>query len=296
MKPAPAQLGLGTVQFGSDYGISNKTGQTTKKEVLAILDFAKRHGIRFLDTAPAYGDSEKCLGEILSREDDFKIITKSIPLSPSMSPSRKAGALEYGYRRSLGHLRKDRLYGFLFHNSNDLLKDEMGLLWKSMEAIKKARLVQKIGVSIYSKDELESVMVRYPVELVQLPINVLDQRFLGENGLDRIKARGIEIHARSAFLQGLLLMNPAGLGPYFEAAKKNLRRFRDFSKNHGLSPLAAALGFLKQVPKIDVIICGVNNCIQLREISSTYLNYDQTLDFSSFAFNVERILNPSRWP
>ena len=60
------KLGLGTVQFGTDYGISNKLGQTSADEVRKILEFAAGHGIRYLDTAPAYGTSEAVLGENLS--------------------------------------------------------------------------------------------------------------------------------------------------------------------------------------------------------------------------------------
>jgi aryl-alcohol dehydrogenase-like predicted oxidoreductase len=296
MKPSSPQLGLGTVQFGLDYGISNKTGKTSRAEVSAILEYAKSCGLQFMDTAPAYGNSEKLLGELLFREDDFKIITKSIPMNSDTISAREADALERGYHQSLENLRKEHLYGFLCHDPDDLLHDQAGLLWKRMEAIQRAGLVQRIGVSVYSKEELDPLLSRYPIELIQVPLNVLDQRFLQIGYLDQIHKRGIEIHARSVFLQGLLVLDPLELSPHFDGVKNVLKRFRDFSNNIGLSPLAAALGFLKQIPEIDVIICGVNDGAQLKEIVSAYANYNQTLDFSAFAFSDISILNPSNWP
>ena len=52
------KLVLGTAQFQKNYGVLNRKQINHNK----ILNIAKEHKIRFLDTSPLYGKSEKTIG------------------------------------------------------------------------------------------------------------------------------------------------------------------------------------------------------------------------------------------
>ena len=287
------KLGLGTVQFGLNYGISNSLGQTTSSEISSILKVAQKNGIRFLDTAAGYGDSERLLGENLSTKSNFEIITKV----PSVNSAQELNAAFLG---SLARLNQAQVYGLLFHRVEDLLSPVGGELMKAMQELKENGKVRKIGVSVYTGDEIDRVLENFSVDLIQVPINVLDQRLLQSGHLKRLKEQGVEVHARSVFLQGLLLMDPSDLAPRFESIRKHLVGFNGFLKARNLSRLSALAGFVAAIPEIDVVLCGVNTSDQLNEIcdqfngSSAHLTSD--LDgIQNFSISDPQILNPSNW-
>src|SRR5262249_17350751 len=159
---------------------------------------------RFIDTAPLYGGSEESLGRALRAGDAFAIVTKTPWFGPGGVPAN-AEALTSAFQASLDRLRQERVYGLLVHRASDLLGPEGDDLFEAMRRLKQLGRVAKIGVSIYDARELEGVLARHQPDLVQLPLNVLDQRLLAGGQITRLKSAGVEIHARSAFLQGLLL-------------------------------------------------------------------------------------------
>ena len=73
------KLGIGTVQFGTKYGISNTFSRPNYKEVNNILKLATRNNILTLDTAPEYGRSETKIGKSFSK--NFRIITKTAKIN-----------------------------------------------------------------------------------------------------------------------------------------------------------------------------------------------------------------------
>jgi aryl-alcohol dehydrogenase-like predicted oxidoreductase len=205
------QLGLGTVQFGGDYGVSNPGGRTPPDEVARILALAEREDIGLLDTAALYGDSEAVLGGALRRGHKFRIVSKTLKFDAARISQADASALRAGFENSLRRLRQDRLYGLLVHAAADLLRPGGELLWAALNELKREGLVEKIGVSVYTGEDIEAILLRFRPDLVQLPLSVLDQRLIAGGQLARLKAQAVEIHARSIFLQGLLLMEDAEL-------------------------------------------------------------------------------------
>ena len=288
------KLGLGTVQFGLDYGISNPDGRTVEGEVAEILDMAARRGLRVLDTAPLYGTSEEVLGRTLPAGHRFRIVTKTAKFGTGPITSRDARELEETFRRSLDLMRQESLYGLLVHDADNLLAPDGRLLMDRMVSLREQGLVKKIGVSVYTSRQIERVLDAFGIDIVQLPINVLDQRLLQGGHLARLKAAGVEIHARSAFLQGLLLMDPAALPRYFDPVRKHLQHYRDFLRERGVSPLQAAVGFVSALAETDAVICGVNNRQQLEELCEASA-CSVEIDLTQFAFDDETILNPSKW-
>lgn len=286
------KLGLGTAQFGIDYGISNKDGRTPKDEVRRILDYAATAGIQVLDTSPSYGVSEQVLGDVAADPQRFKVVTKTRPQVSSASELRTDA------QESLRRLSRSSIYGLLLHRSSDLLSRNGAELYAELVRLKEQGLVEKIGVSVYSAAEIDAVLERYSIDLLQIPVNVLDQRLLVSGHLHMAKERGIEIHARSVFLQGLLLMLPTSLKGNFKSIEDHLRSYGRFIAERGLTPVSAALGFVLQVPEIDVVLCGINTRKQLEEILVAVLAGQANVDiqeFSKFAINEEQLLNPALW-
>lgn len=289
------KLGLGTVQFGLPYGISNQQGQTPLREVKIILEIASQKGIEVLDTATLYGNSEEVLGKCLDTEHGFKIVTKTPMFGGKLITAEDVLLLEKTFAQSLKKLKQNSLYGLLIHHSQDLLAADGDLLMESMINLRQKGLVKKIGVSVYTGRQIDDLLDRYnSIDIIQLPINVFDQRLLHGGHLARLKKRGIEIHARSIFLQGLLLMSPADLPDYFVSIKDHVQHYHNVLQSQGITTLQGALGFVLALSEVDVVLCGLNNLQQLQGICTAATQYAKN-NFSEFALSDEKILNPSLW-
>lgn len=287
------KIGLGSVQFGLDYGVSNKEGKTTPEEVIKILETAARNEVRIIDTAALYGSSEEALGNALPFEHRFDIVTKTRSFKKALITPDDARILEEGFAESLSRLRSQSVYGLLLHDCDDLLTEGGGLLMERMQALKGRGLVKKIGVSVYTASQIDRVMDRFCIDLIQIPVNIFDQRLIVSGHLSRLKAAGIEVHARSVFLQGLLLMDIGLLPRFFAPVKERLTSYHEFISGEGLSPVHAAVGFVIGLEEIDAVVCGVNNHLQLLEILKSQPLSAKT--FERFAITDELILNPARW-
>lgn len=288
------KLGLGTVQFGVDYGISNPTGKTPAEEVTKILEVARHNDISVIDTASLYGNSEEALGNALPTGHQFKLVTKTIRFDNERITLAHASLLEESFKRSLHNLRCTSIYGLLIHNADDLLSENGHILIETMLDLKKRRLVDKIGVSIYTPEHIDKILNLFELDLIQVPINVLDQRLILNGHLKKLKQAGIEIHARSIFLQGLLLMDPESLPMHFNKIRPHLIKYNGMLKKYNMSPIDAALGFVIGLDEIDQAICGVNNHLQLEEICSGLRPMPAEI-FKEFALTLEDILNPTQW-
>jgi aryl-alcohol dehydrogenase-like predicted oxidoreductase len=288
------KIGLGTAQFGLDYGISNQEGQTSPSEVVRILDTANRFGVRIIDTAAVYGSSEAVLGNVLPKDDTFRLVTKTIQLNSGRIDAAAADRLENAFQDSLKKLRCQSVYGLMIHNADDLLAEGGELLMARLKALKVSGRTNKIGVSVYTADQVDRIMRRFEPDMVQLPLNVLDQRLLVGGQLAALKAQGVEIHVRSAFLQGVLLMEPASLPDNFASIRRHLMDYHNFLRERYITPVHGALGFLSSLDNVDVIVCGVNNHHQLIEVCNSSAPLPD-IDFSQFALEDAAILNPSFW-
>ena len=296
------KLALGTVQFGLNYGLTNQNGQTEPAEAARILSLAQEEGIDLLDTASGYGNSEEVLGRIITQEMKFKIVTKIPSLSPSKINAAEVAGLKEAFSASLRRLTKRKVYGLLMHDADDLLSKNGDALFEALQEISQRSETEKIGVSVYTAAQIDAVVDKYPISLIQLPINILDQRLLNSGHLDKLKAKGIEVHARSIFLQGLLLEQPDKLKPYFKTVKPLLMQYRQDLARVGLSPLEGAFSFARSLKQVSRLVIGVCTSIQLKENLRAFNAVGDknsaafALDFSKYSFSDEKILNPSHWP
>jgi len=280
------KLGLGTVQFGLDYGIANSAGRPPEAEVKRILERAASVGMTVLDTAAAYGDSESVLGKLLDADQSFKIVTK-VPRAAAVKPT---------FAESLRRLHRTSIYGLLLHDADDLVGPDGDSRFAELAQLRNEGKVQRIGASTYTPEQVDAIITRFPIDLIQVPVNVFDQRLISGDHLARLKAKGIEVHARSSYLQGLLLMEPAQLAPYFAPIRPKLQAFQEAARSAGLTPLQAALGFVLHQPHVDNVLVGVNSVVELEPaLAATKL--DSVLpDASHFAVNDPAFVNPALWP
>lgn len=285
------KLGLGTVQFGLAYGVSNDSGRTAPDEVARILARAAASGIDLLDTAPVYGDSEAALGQAAAGR--FRVVTKTPAFGAGAAPD--ADRLERTLVESLAKLRLPAVYGLLAHNADDLLGPAGAQMMARMKALQAAGLVDKIGVSVYHAGQIDALLAQCDFDLIQVPFSLLDQRLLHSGHLTRLKQRGVEIHARSVFLQGLLLMAPDALPAFFAPVRAHLQACRDRFDALGASPLEAALAFVRTVGEIDIALCGVTDGAQLQQVCAAANGTLALEDVASFALRDEVFLNPATW-
>jgi len=284
------KIALGTAQFGLNYGATNNNGIVSESEIFKILNYARHNDILTLDTASAYGESERNLGNSGIDLSTFQVITKT-------PPKLQAKDVEMYFHKSLDNLKLNKVYGLLLHRAENILSDINGNIWGEFEKLKKQNLVEKIGVSVYNEAEIYKIIERYEIDLIQLPINVLDQRLLKSGILKLLKDKNIEIHARSIFLQGILLENPDTLPEYFIPFKDALKKWHKFLEKYSLTPIEGTLSFAYSLGILDYIVLGITSLDNLQEITSAFnkIKTFPEINYHSFASNDEAFINPNLW-
>lgn len=284
------KLILGTVQFGLSYGVANTNGQVNVDDATKILRVATELGIEVLDTAISYGDSEKILGAIGC--DTYRIVTK-LPELPDACTDI-AEWVESQIKGSLERLGGQQLHAVLLHRPAQLLEARGSQLFSALERLKILGYTKKIGISIYDPRELDSLFREMHFDLVQAPLNILDRRLVTSGWAQRLKSSGTELHVRSAFLQGLLLM-PADKRPQkFNRWQSLWSEWDRWLSETGLSPVEACLRYAMSVEEVDYVVVGVDSAAQLHEVHAAAIGvlpglpeWPQTID--------PILLNPVLW-
>jgi aryl-alcohol dehydrogenase-like predicted oxidoreductase len=286
-------LGLGTAQLGLPYGVSNRGGQPSREEAAAILAAALAGGVRTIDTAPAYGGAEELLGRLLPAGAGVRIVTKTPPLSGGEATAAECDEVRRAAERSRERLRRESLDALLVHHGSELALPGGERLAGALLELREAGLVRQLGVSVYSRAELDAARALLPLELVQLPLNAFDQRLLRDGTVAELRREGIEVHVRSAFLQGLLLMAPDELPDRLAGAGPPLRRYRELCRAAGADPLGAALGFAAAAGA-DVVLVGANSAGELERCLGA-LREGVDVDLASLALEDPELIDPRRW-
>lgn len=286
------KLALGTVQFGLPYGIANQAGQVTRHEGKAILQLAADNGIDTLDTAIAYGESEQRLGEIGIQ--GWQIISK-LPAIPDDCADILQWVAE-AVRGSLQRLNINSLYGLLLHRPQQLMEKNGEDLYRALQQLKQDGLVQKIGISIYDPSELNSILIlgRFQLDLVQAPFNIFDHRLIDTGWMNRLAEQGTELHVRSVFLQGLLLMSPTDRPKKFTRWDQLWSDWDNWLGNNRLTPLQACLCYALSLPQISKVIIGVDSLGQLNEILQAIQSQAPEIPVAIKTDDLD-LLNPARW-
>lgn len=281
------KLALGTVQFGMHYGITNGNCKTARCDAHNILECALKNNISMIDTAANYGDSERVLGTFGMKP--FSVVTKL----PSEIIGNEHNWVKKNFKISLNNLKVSKVYGLLLHRSDHISSKSKAGVIRALRELKDDGLVSKIGISIYNPDELENIPKDFKIDLVQAPFNILDRRLLNSGWLDRLYDNGVEVHARSAFLQGLLLTEPKKIPSFFTPWAPLFEEWRSWLNHNKISAAEACLAFLNN-HKISYVVFGALNIEQFTEILEasrvSYLG-----DFPNIACNDKNLINPSYW-
>lgn len=278
------KISLGTVQFGLEYGINNTKGKTTRDEVSKILKRCKKVGIEHIDTAAAYGSAEDVLGETLQSEglsNSFQITTKY-----------KADGINDLYlstRESHRKLRVDKLYCQMFHSYED---------FKNTEDFIKPESVDKIGVSVYTNEELLDSIKDPKISVVQCPFNLLDNHSVRGESLKSAKEKGVEVQVRSAFLQGLFFMDRNCLPSALKDLKGSLEELDRICSENEITISQLALGYCLSKDYIDKVVIGVDTLVQLNlniEAIQKPLPKSIIEGIDKITVSNQTLLNPTNW-
>ena len=284
------KLALGTAQFGLDYGVANTTGQIPVEVGNAILKVARSLGVSVLDTAIAYGNSETVLGSL--GITGFDIITK-LPEHPD-DEADLGTWVDTQVEQSFGRLGVDAAYGVLLHRPGQLLDANGNRLFDALLQLKSEGRVSKIGISIYDPEELDRLDGRFECDLVQAPMSIIDRRLVTSGWADQLKADGVEIHTRSAFLQGLLLMSKQTLPAKFAPWAPIWDEWERWLLAGNLTATEACIRYVSSFSQLDRFVVGVDSVAQLEEIAGAIgAPLDDWPDFSQI--KDKRLLNPTLW-
>lgn len=284
------RLAIGTVQFGLDYGVANKSGRVDTEAGRKILCEAYKAGVNTLDTAIAYGDSELTLGEI--GLGAWSIVSK-LPEMPH-DVRDVDGWVEGQITNSLRRLRVGQLYGMLLHHPRQIYVGNGRQLAASLQRAKERGLVKKIGASIYTPAELGPLFDACAIDLIQAPLNILDRRLIDSGWLLQMAQMGVEVHVRSIFLQGLLLMTEGQRPAKFMRWRALWTLWDSWLRENGLTGLEACLRFALHEKNVGKIVVGVDGLNQLQQILSVPGGQlPEVPDFSGLY--DEKLINPSCW-
>lgn len=284
------RIALGTAQFGMNYGVANQSGQVPADEVGRILALARDEGIDTLDTAMDYGDSEACLGE--RGVADFRIVTKlsALPDDATDVEDWVRGKVQ----ACLARLKVPAVQGLLLHRPHQLSGPRGPQLARALQGLKADGLVAQLGVSIYAPTELDSLLQACPIDVVQAPFSLVDRRLHNSGWLQKLHEAGVEVHVRSAFLQGLLLMPRASIPAKFAPWAPTWDAWHAWLGRHEVSAAQACLGFVRGFAQVRRIVVGVDSLEQFRQLLST-ANADTHADWPAIGADDETLVNPSKW-
>jgi aryl-alcohol dehydrogenase-like predicted oxidoreductase len=284
------QLALGTAQFGLAYGVTNTRGRVPMDEAAMLLRQAWNGGVRILDTANAYGNSEEVLGAAM--HDAWRVVTKTLPLRSGRVDADAVARVDAAFTQSLLHL--GRVDTLLVHHAQDLLAPGGDLLFSWLQEQKAKGLARHVGVSVYTGEEIRTLLDRHAFDAIQLPASIADQRLVADGSLARLRAAGVEVHVRSLFLQGILLATPQFAAHRFPAQREWFESFHAECAKRGVTPQQACFGFFKSHDAFSNAVVGVSNADELAQLLRAWVE-SSVMDWSAWAVDNTSFIDPRLW-
>ncbi len=301
-----SKITLGTAQIGFDYGIANVSGKPDFQTAIKLLKFAWDNGTNTFDTAPDYGNSEEIIGSFISSlSNEFR---EEIIISSKLPKIEKNNVLTFdtiynfikdNIIQTLTKLKLSVLPIYLIHHTPDIFLNN-GIIIDCLSQLREERLIERIGVSIYNPDQVETSLRFKEIEVIQIPINIFDKRLIESGLLKKLKDQNYIIFARSIYLQGLFFKSPKNLPKYLNIAETPLSKLQKMSNKYNIDIAKIALLFIRDIPEIDSLVIGVEKVEQLAD--NINILKEEPLDpnlrqeiFEEFSDLPEKIINPSMW-
>ncbi|MDF0692496.1 aldo/keto reductase [Aquirufa ecclesiirivi] len=284
-----SKLILGTVQFGLNYGINNLNGQTAEEEVFQILDFAFQNGITRLDTAANYGNAEEVLGKYFTKNPfkKFDIITKL---------NLKNSTCEESIKSSIAKLQTDSIDSIMFHSFADYQNSKSQI--QELNQNYKGQLFKKMGVSVYTNEQINGVLQDPEIDLIQAPFNLLDNENLRGDIFLKINDSGKELHTRSVFLQGLFFKELDSFPQKLQSLIPSIQLLHNLAAKNGISVNDMAIAYVCSKKYIQGVLFGVDSLEQIKQnvlSSSTVLSEETIQQIDDIKIVDLDLLNPSLW-
>ena len=281
---------IGSANFNQIYGI--KKNFIKKSEIKKLLNLALKNKIKTIDTSPLYNNSEKIIG--LLNNNRFKIISK-IPIPPkNIKRENIKKWLKQSVMDSLKNLKLKKFECLLLHNANSLLSKNGDEIYKNIRSMKISGFTNKIGVSIYDFHVLDKILKKFKFNLIQAPFNILDQRLVEKGWLKKLKKRKIEVHARSIFLQGILLLKHNQLPKKLIKLSKNLKIWENWLKKNKFNSLQLCLSYVLNQRQLDGIVVGCNNTNQLKQILKLK-KIKNNFSLPNLNIKDKKLIDPRKW-
>ena len=260
------ELCLGTVQFGQDYGIIGQK-KPVLSDAVACLDFATQHGIRAIDTAEAYGTAQEVVGAFLAKRtvprNSLRISTKFRPnVLDEVRPQDYEKVIEQHLTDSLRTLHTDYVDAYLFHSARYAFQPET---LEALQVVMKKGLARCVGVSVYEPDEAMACLESPLVAFTQFPYSVFDHRMKDAGVFAKALQSGCTVDVRSAFIQGLILLDEAQVPEFLTEARPIITKLKKLSAQTGVSRVALAMAYVKREQAVSHLVFGVDSLDQLQE-------------------------------
>ena len=278
------KLAIGTANFGEKYGLTYK--KNNLKDIKKVFKFAKLKKINLIDTSINYRSSHLNIGKF--NNHNTRIVTKIKFDKKNISYD----SFRNIFIESLNDLKIKKIYGILFHDPKILKKKKGKKFLNFFKRLKKEGLVKKIGISIYSTNDIRFNKINWKPDIIQFPLNIFDTRVVKSNFFKKIK--NCELHARSCFLQGSLINNEFRFNKKLTKFKKDFINFDKWTKKIKINKIDACIHFIKQFKKIDYLIVGFDNYDQFKKIYESFskktINITQSFDKKNL-----KLLDPRLW-
>jgi aryl-alcohol dehydrogenase-like predicted oxidoreductase len=260
------------------------------------LETGWQQGIQLLDTAPAYGASEKNLGRALTGDNQhsWRVMTKTLPLGGRNVTAEDIARVDQTFVTSLDRLGCRQVDALLVHHAQDLLAPGGDALYHWLQTQKAQDRTRRIGVSAYGSDEIEALLQRYRIDLIQLPANIADQRLLHDGTVAALVRAGVQIHVRSLYLQGALLANQAFFDQRFPGQAAWARDWMGHCQDIGATQLQACLGFFLSRPEFSVAVVGATSGQEITATLDAWRDAPLT-DWSAWALDAAEFIDPRMW-
>ena len=284
------KLIIGSANFGLNYGIKNNFNKLSFEKIKKILKYAEKNKIQMIDTASSYGDAELKIGKVKLK--NFKYISKVKITKKKRKDIKKE--ISRQFNKTLKNLNKKKIYAVLIHNLLRLNNYQLKSAFEFLHILKKNKKISKLGFSTYGDYKIKFILSRFSVDIIQTSLNVLDDRAFSKELLKLYKRKKIKIHARSIFLQGLLISQKLNVPKKIKNEwSKNKKIWFDFCKEKKFDPIKLAVNYVLQKKNVDKLILGFDLKDQLVNILNMK---NQKIEFANLNFKkIDRVINPYLW-
>ncbi len=282
-----SKLGLGSGQFALDQ--ASVRGRPPQAEVRDILEIAARSQLGVFDLAGRSPQAEGAIGDVMPQPNPFRISISTV------RADRGPDLVEAEARAALQRLGVEQADCILVPSASELFGPHGLAMWDRLKALKDQGLTRKIGISVFASDDPLGLARRFRPDVVQAPASLLDQRLIVDGTLAAIAGLGMEVHLRSIFLNGLILLPPDRAPHHLKEAAARISRARRLIAEGKSDPLQAALGFALSRPEATAVLVGVASAAELNAVIRAAASPPPDLDWDEMAIDDPVALDPRAW-